>query len=140
MDFGQVSTIWLARLSLAAWLAAVLNWRRSWARSAWTFGLVVYLLHVCGAFAYFYQWSHAVALRETARQTRELFGVEAGAGLYLNYLFTVVWTLDVAWWWRDEQGYRRRHPAVSIGIHAFLAFIFVNASLVVWVLKALRHS
>lgn len=140
MDFGQTATIWLARASAAAWLVALLNWRRPWARTSWTIALLLYLLHVAGAFAAFYQWSHVVALRETARQTRELFGVDSGAGLYLNYLLTIVWTADTAWWWRNRQGYRRRPRAVTIAIHAFLAFMFINASLVVWVIKALRHS
>jgi hypothetical protein len=140
MDFGQAATIWLARASAAAWLLSVLNWRRPWARAAWTGALALYLLHVVLAFACFYQWSHAVALRETARQTRELFGVDSGSGLYLNYLLTLVWTLDAAWWWRNPAGYRSRPRALTISVHAFLAFMFVNASLVVWWIKAFRHS
>ena len=40
----------------------------------------------------------AVAWAETARRTRELTGVDAGAGLWLNYLFGLVWLGDLAGW------------------------------------------
>lgn len=78
MDFGQAATIWLARASAAAWLL-VIYWRRPSTRRVWTCGLVLYLLHVVGAFACFYEWSHAV-VRETARQTRELLEWIPGGG------------------------------------------------------------
>lgn len=139
MDAGQEVTIWLARASAASYLVAVmLLWSRSktHARLAWTIGLLLYLLHVFGAFHYFYDWSHSIAYRETARQTNELFGVNWGGGLYLNYLFTLVWVADCAWWWRSPIGYASRSRAISRSVHGFLAFMFVNATVVVWVLRA----
>jgi hypothetical protein len=105
------------------------------ARVLWTIGLIVYLIHVVCAFTYFYDWSHEVAYRETARQTASLFGVDWGGGLYLNYLFTLVWSADCLWWWSDEASYRLRSRWSAVSTHAFLAFMFLNATIVVWVLK-----
>jgi hypothetical protein len=110
------------------------QWRR--ARIASALGLSAYLVHVWCAFEYFYHWSHEYAYRETARQTAELFGVEWGGGLWLNYLFTAVWLADnvVSWlkadWWRA-----RRY---TIAVNGFLTFMFVNATIVVRLLRALR--
>ena len=55
-------------------------------------------MHVAAAFHYYYEWSHAVGLAETARQTEELTGMASGSGLYLNYLFTLVWLADGIYW------------------------------------------
>ena len=100
-----------------------------------TVALIVYIVHVCCAFEYFYAWSHAVAVRETARQTSDLFGVNSGAGLYLNYLFTVLWAAHAVLWWRRADG---SLPHGTRAIHAFLIFMIVNATVVVWVLRAIR--
>jgi hypothetical protein len=115
----------LARAAVALYAAAL--WRRS--RKLRTTGFAVYLLHVIFAFTYFYAWSHSVAERETARQTRELFGVEWGGGIYLNYLFTIAWGIDCAIF----GGYRGQWA-----VRWFLAFMVVNASLVVWTIRAFR--
>mgnify|MGYP003330305232 CR=1 FL=1 len=124
-ETGRILTIWLARGAVALYAAAL--WTRS--KKLWTFGFAVYLLHGIFAFSYFYQWSHAVAVRETARQTRELFGVDWAGGIYLNYLFTIAWAADCAlsgpyrWQW---------------AVRWFLAFMVLNASVVVWAIRAFR--
>lgn len=108
------------------------------ARALWTTALLAYLVHVVLSFNYFYGWSHAIAYRETARQTRDLFGVDWGGGIYLNYLFTAVWIADCAWWWNAPERYGRRASWIRTPVHVFLAFMFVNASLVVWAIRAYR--
>ncbi len=138
MDLGQIVTLWTARLSALFYLVALVQILRhmgSSARILWTIGLIIYLIHVCCAFTYFYDWSHGLAYRETARQTANLFGVNWGGGLYLNYLFTAVWSADCLWWWSNASGYRSRTTWVALSIHAFLAFMFLNATIVVWLLK-----
>ena len=131
-------TIWTARVSAAVYLCALvllIRGRPQSARSAMTVAAIMYLVHVCCAFQYFYSWSHAVALRETARQTEALFGVYWGGGLYLNYLFTILWGAHCAAWWRRARG---SLPAGTIAVQTFLLFIFVNATIVVWVLRAIQ--
>lgn len=131
----------MARASAAFYLVAViLIWLRPhrYARMAWSIAFLLYLAHVVGAFEAFYDWSHAIAYLETARQTEALFGVSSGVGLYLNYMFTLVWSADCLWWWRHPDSYQSRSFVISAGVHGFLAFMFVNATAVVWVLRAIR--
>lgn len=118
-------TIWLARGVVALYAAAL--WTR--AKQLWTVAFVGYLLHVVFAYTYFYEWSHGVAVRETARQTRELFGVDWGGGIYLNYAFTVAWGVDCF----VSKPYR-----MQWAVRWFLAFMVVNASVVVWAIRAFR--
>ena len=133
-------TIWTARVAAALYVVALaLLIRNRWkgSRLASTLGVVVYLVHVGCAFEFFYAWSHSVAYRETARQTAELFGVDWGGGLYLNYVFTILWLIECVWSWMLAPG---RIQGVRIGVHAFLAFMVVNATAVVWLLRALRNG
>jgi hypothetical protein len=142
MAAGQAITVWLARASAVAYVIALLLRATSFSRAArmvWTGALCLYLLHVCGAFEYFYHWSHAIAYEETARQTAELFGVEWGGGIYLNYLFTIVWLVDCLWWWVRSESYGERPRIVARTVDGFLAFMFVNATIVVWLLRAYRR-
>ncbi len=78
----------------------------------------------------YYQWSHAVALEATARDTLDVVGRETGVGLYLNYLMGLVWLADVIWWWRNPQSYRDRSPAVTWTVHAFFFFMVFNGTVV----------
>jgi hypothetical protein len=103
-------------------------------------GLLAYLLHVWCAFTYFYEWSHEVAYRETARQTAELFGVHSGGGLYLNYLFTIVWLVDSIGWWLRGGQWERRSRVMRVAVYAFMAFIVVNGTIVVWLLRAFGRT
>ena len=107
-------------------------------RWAGTIGLLAYLVHVFFAFAFFYDWSHTIAFRETARQSKELFGVAVGAGLYLNYAFTALWLIEcgISWTRRGAVGNRK---ARALG-HAFLTFIVLNGSMVVWALRWLSAT
>jgi len=95
-------TIWAALLGYAGGAAGLLMARREqrwWqlARLAWTLGCIAYLGHVYCAFQFYHGWSQASAFKETARQTRETVGLEVGEGLFVSYLFTLVWPADVIW-------------------------------------------
>ena len=142
MEFtGKALTIWAARtaaLLYVCWILLLFRRQNTSSRIVSTLALAAYLLHVWCAFEYLYQWSHTVAYRETARQTAELFGVSWGGGLYLNYLFTAVWIADCAWVWLSPHWWRSRAPWVATALHVFLAFMWVNATLVVWLLRAAR--
>ena len=129
------ASIWLA---LVGYLAGALHacaprygavWSRV-ARILWTLGCAALLVHVISAFHVHYLWSHRTALDETARRTAELTGRATGAGLYLNYLFAVLWALDAAWWWRGLEAYRRRSPIVVVALHGFLFFMVFNGTVV----------
>lgn len=128
-------SIHLALLSYACGFLAACMGRhhRSWqgvARWVWTGGCFLFLVHVAAAFHYHYGWSHAIALRETARQTAELTGTASGAGLYLNYLYTVLWVADAAYWWRGLERYRSRPLWIDVALHGFFLFMTINATIV----------
>jgi hypothetical protein len=142
-EFGQAVTIWTARAAAALYvvsLALLLRGQSTASRLASTFGLVTYLLHVGCAFHFFYGWSHSIAYRETARQTEELFGVRWAGGLYLNYLFTLLWSADCLLLWVPSFWRSRRMIGARAVVHGFLAFMILNGTVVVWVLRARRAS
>jgi hypothetical protein len=134
---GEAITVWSVRAALLLYVAALGLWigatdargERA-ARLAWTAGCLLYLLHVYSAFEHFHGWSHGAAYAETARQTSELFGIHWGGGLFFNYLFTLVWLADAAWWWRGIEIYANRPRWISAAMHAFLAFMFFNGAVV----------
>ena len=128
-------TRWSVRLAMllyAATLALRLARpeRRRLARWLWTLGCVLFLAHVAAAFHYFHGWSHRHAYADTARQTGEMFGTYWGGGLYLNYLFVLVWAADVAWWCRGLDRYDRRPRWVAAVVHGFMFFMAFNGAVV----------
>ena len=100
------------------------------ARSSWTVACAGMLVHIGSAFLFFDRWSIDVAYRETARQTAEVFGVNWGGGVYLNFFLAAAWVVDVIWWWRGLDSYRRRSKAVEVGWNVFLFVMFFNATVV----------
>ena len=120
---GQGLTVWAVRGAACCYAVALVPSR--FRLAFWTAGLALYLVHVWGAFEYFHSWSHAAAFQETARQTGEMFGVYWGGGLYLNYLFTIAWAGDCAWWWLRGEEYPGR-----AWVRGFMAFMFFNGVVV----------
>jgi hypothetical protein len=45
------------------------------------------------AFHFYHGWSHAEAMEHVRAAAR------FGEGIFVSHLFTLLWTLDVAWWW-----------------------------------------
>ncbi|HYO80543.1 MAG TPA: hypothetical protein VES20_04010 [Bryobacteraceae bacterium] len=143
IELGQAITIWTARLAAALYVIGLaLLIRKQWTayRRVSTVGLTTYLLHVAFAYHIFYQWSHSIAYRETARQTAELFGVGWGGGLYLNYLFTMLWSAECAASWVPLAHRNRAIIRARFVVHAFLTFMVLNATVVVWVLRSRRTT
>jgi hypothetical protein len=99
-------------------------------RIVWSLGAAAFLVHVISSFHVFYDWSHTIAVNETARQVAELTGREWGAGLYLNYVFTAIWIFDTAWWWSNAASYRRRSWSGVLLTHGFFLFMIFNATVV----------
>jgi hypothetical protein len=138
MDVGDLLIRWTVRLALGLYafaLAGRLLAKRhpSWmipARWAWTLGCVAYLAHVVSAFHFRHGWSHEAAYRETAGRTEGLFGSTWGGGLYLNYLFTLVWAADVLWWWLGRASYERRPRWLEWTVQGFLAFMAFNGAVI----------
>ncbi|HEY1784227.1 MAG TPA: hypothetical protein VGG30_01715 [Pirellulales bacterium] len=144
-DLGDLLTRNTVRLSLAWYAAAVglmlflapdewavgtpvsaTGWPgRGWlARWCWTWGLICFLVHLGMAFHYFHYWSHAHAFERT-RQVAHV-----GEGIYISYLFTVLWGADVVYWWLNPRGYASRPAWIDRTLHAFMLFIVLNGMVV----------
>jgi hypothetical protein len=112
---------------------AVLCWAFAEAfasRVFWTGGALLALVHSAAAFVWFYGGSHETARVETTRQTAALTGVDFSGGIYLNYLFLLVWLGDAAWSWIAPASYRVRPRAVALAVRGFIFFIIVNGAVV----------
>ncbi len=131
-DLLTRATIWLA-LGLYAWA----QWsrrssgqvpRRGLALSG--SGWLLFVAHVLLAYDVHYEWSQAVAWAETAAQTAALTGLDWGGGLYVNYLFGLVWLGELAWWARDPRGYGTRARWTELAVRAWFLFMIVNGAVV----------
>jgi hypothetical protein len=112
----------LLLLSLGDWTAQTSAGRL--ARDCWTIGWAVYVVHVLLAFHHYHHWSHAQAMEHVYEQS----GV--GEGVYVSYLFTLVWTGDMLWWRLWPQGYATRSPWIDRVLHGFMLFVVFNATVV----------
>lgn len=103
---------------------------RRWNRAIWSLGCGLLWLHIAAAFHYVHAWSHADALRHTAKQTGELIGWSWGGGVYINYALALFWFGDaLCWWWRgrdDSEPSRKRYWIT----HAVFGFLMFNATVV----------
>ena len=136
---GEIITRVLVWLAVAGYVAgagayALARGRRgwdAWARAAWSVGCVALVAHAASAFHFYHGWSHAAAYQDTARQTAEVAGLVWGGGLYFNYALVAAWAADVVYWWRRGlDAYRRRPWPLAVAWHAFLIFMFFNATVV----------
>lgn len=93
-------------------------------RWAWTWGAVVYLIHVAVAFHFFHHWSHSKAYAHVAEASR------FGEGIFVSYFFTILWAVDAAWWWWNAKSYAGRPEWLGRTIHLFMLFIVVNGTIV----------
>lgn len=97
-------------------------------RLVWLSGAVLLLVHLLTAFHFKHGWSHAAAYADTARQTREVTGLDWGGGVWLNYLLVLVWLGDAA----GRLGADPSPPPLALrrSLTAFYAFMWFNAAVV----------
>jgi len=112
-------------LAAGAWILR----RSEMARWAWAAGALCFLLHVVAAFWAVHHWSHTSAFEETARQTLASTGVDSGFGLWLNYLFAIVWTADAAMLLIAPERYALRARWLTWAVHGFLLFMVANGAI-----------
>ena len=139
MDNGEFltrATIWITIVAYTAGsvLFARSQGRTCWdsaVRVAWTIAVVSLIAHLICAYQFFHDWSQTSALRETARKTEEVIGLNWAGGLYINYAFLIVWIVDVGWWWIGGLTSYRARPWPLIAVwHGFIIFILFNATVV----------
>ena len=122
LGFYGVAAVVMLLLHRGEWAAT--TERGELARCCWTLAWMAYLVHLAMAFHHYHGWSHARAVEHV----RAVSGV--GEGIYASHLFTLLWTLDVAWWWWNPASYAARPGWVDRGLHGFLLFMIFNATVV----------
>jgi hypothetical protein len=120
--FYGLAVVLMLRLDVRGWRAATPTGRV--ARLCWSLGCLVYLVHVALAFEHYHGWSHEAALRHV----ESISGF--GPGLFVSYLFTLAWVGDVVCWWLRPARYAGRPTWIGCSLHAFLAFVVFNGSVV----------
>jgi len=95
-----------------------------------TVGCAAFLAHVAAAFHYYHQWSHAVAYADTVRQTAEFSGWNWGGGLYINYVFALVWLGETVWSWVSPTSYLHRTNWITWIVRGFFLFMMFNGAVV----------
>ena len=124
-------SVWLAVACMPAGLVMRLDAAR-WGvwRIPWTLGAASFLVHTVSAYALVYDWSQAVAIEQTRRQTEAATGFDSGTGLYLNLLVAALWAFDAVTAWRPASRVRRRIARGVLVMHGFFAFMLFNGAFV----------
>ena len=100
------------------------------ARAMWTFGVALALLHIVLAFHFVYQWNHEAAVAETVKQAADRFGQGWRGGIYVNYVFVILWSADVCWWWISPASHASRSLWIEVARFSAFTFMFVNGAII----------
>ncbi len=76
------------------------------------------------AMHFFDHWSHAASLE----RTRAASGV--AAGVYVSYMFVLLWAADVTYWWCAPQRYAARGVTFDRLLHGFMLLMVFNGMIV----------
>ena len=129
---GSILTNWTIYLSLMCYAVAVvctLNRRlRGLYRGAWSAACLLLWGHAASAFHFYFAWSHAAAVAETARQTQEVLGWSFGAGIWFSYALMALWLIDVVRLWSTSSGAKCNRLATVVHLYAF--FILFNGTVI----------
>lgn len=135
MRVVMLATIWVALAGFVAGQAGVGRHRRTasaphWLWPIWCFGLIACVVHILLAMGSHHHWSHASAVADTARQTEAVYGLAWGGGLYVNYLFVIVWLSELMWWRLDPERYFAQPAWSRRALRGFYLVMVFNAAVV----------
>lgn len=131
---ATISTAWV---SFALWAGAVglmipatvSEWRLRatrfrLARWSWALGAAMFVVHFLVAFHFAHRWRHENAFAHVT----ETAGF--GPGIFVSYLFTLLWVSDAIWWVVRPVSYATRPRWFGWTLHGFMAFITFNGTVV----------
>lgn len=109
---GRSLILWTIRSSVLLYALAVIvrfqrsrpsraNWKRifGW---LWTGAWVLCVIHVLCAYHFQHHWDQDAAQKHTAEMTDRVVGLYWSGGLYINYVFLILWGAHCFWWWRTS--------------------------------------
>ena len=108
--------------SVAEWRAGATRFRV--ARWSWVLGAAMFVVHFLMAFHFAHRWRHENAFQHVT----ETAGF--GPGIFVSYLFTLLWAADAIWWVVLPARYAVRPRWVGWAVHGFMAFITFNGTVV----------
>lgn len=119
-------------VSLAAWwIGAVARFgesetARRWYSWCWLIGSTAMWVHILGSYVVVHDWSHAAAIEATADESQRVTGIRAGWGVYVNFVFAILWSTY------SVMLVRRRHvpPRVDPLVFWFLAAMVSMSTIV----------
>ena len=134
--YAESASVWAIRFALILMVGVLIleafgksKIDRSLATS-WFIGAVLSLCHSAGALATFHQGSQSLAFQATEEQTKELLGIQIGAGLFVNYAFVLVWIADACIRLFIPARYCQFPAAYALSVQSFLVFIAINGAIV----------
>jgi hypothetical protein len=133
---AESASLWAIRIAMVLMViafAAELRGAKSTHRIVsivWLLGALFAMGHSLGALWTFHHGSQAAALESTAEQTQQLLGFRFGAGLYINYLFVVVWLFDAMLRSITPTRYVMLPRWYRATLNGFLIFIAINGAIV----------
>jgi hypothetical protein len=135
MNTALFVTIWLALVAFAAAEAGrrpAFSGRAParWLDAVSLAGLALLLVHIALAYGVRHGWSHDAAVRATAQQTAAVYGIDWGGGIYINYLFALVWAIDAWQWSVSPAAAAARRPAILWALRAFYGVIIANGAVI----------
>ena len=129
----MIVTIWIAlALFVAGEVGSVSSSQRRQSMAALLFlsGAVLCVVHMLIAMQVFHAWDHRAAVAATAIQTAQIYGVNWGGGVYVNYVFAGVWTADALQRVISPASFARRSRALVWTLRAFYFLIIVNGAVI----------
>jgi hypothetical protein len=121
MTAALYATIWIA---LVLFVAGERRGRPALLASA--LGWILTVVHVVVALGGVHGWSHDAAVAAAARQTAAVYGIAWGGGTFVNYVFLLVWAIDLARRSRAPDAPR----AAPLVLRAFYFVFLMNAAVI----------
>ena len=120
-------TIWLSLIFYASaitvhFLVEDAVKREKTYRILWRAGCLSAVIHVLCAFHFEHQWEHQTAVNHTIEETKRVTGFTFAYGIYFNYLFLLIWTIDCF--------SSANHSRWSRFVHGYMLLIIISATIV----------
>ena len=95
-------------------------------RWSWLVGSLFMFVHIISSYGFVHHWSHQAAVLHTADVSFETTGIRAGWGVYVNFLFALLWLIYSS----TMIFAARRIPIIDLVVFVFLAVIIACATIV----------